>query len=478
MAGLTASGLPRRRFEMLARPVGLAALAVGLTACVAYLTLVSLQAACSVAVCCLVIATYAHSRQAGMVSLWVFWLLAPFVRRLFGLEGGYISADPLALAPFVATAGCVALELRAPGSLSRRAAGVMLVAGAGYACGIPAGRGAVSSMLFSLFAYGTAVASFVLGYRETLRSPGRLSLRGALHFAVPLLAAYAVLQYFGPLPKWDRIWLQSVQFVTAYTPDQIHVRAFSTLNSPGTFAAVGALAVLSVIAARRFSLFTAIALLALVAGLALSFVRSAWVCIAIGLLVLAIAARGRGSGRLLVAVGLVVGVGLVLAAANPTLSSIVNRADTLGSTGSDTSAQARLATPQRVVPQAAARPGGFGLGSAGESARLSSSSSSGSAPTLRATDNGYVALIYQLGLVGSLLVLGALIYAMGPLVRGVLARGSNQIAAVRLAMAAFLLAMMFFGDVLYGVTGIVFWYLLGTAMAAEDAGLGPIERRA
>jgi hypothetical protein len=72
------------------------------------------------------------------------------------------------------------------------------------------------------------------------------------------------------------------------------------------------------------------------------------------------------------------------------------------------------------------------------------------------------------GLLGSLLVLGALIYSTRSAVRGVLRWRRDPASALRLALLAFLFTMMFFGDMLYGITGVVFWYVLGSAMASEE----------
>ena len=467
MATITTTGGPAQSWSPRQGLSTLSALALGvaLAACVAYLTLVSLQAACTVCVCLLIVGVYARSRSAGMALLWTFWLCAPLLRRLFGLEGHYVSADPLALAPFVATAGCVALELAA-GGFSRRALTVMGAALAGYLLGVPEGIHSASSMIFSLFAYGSAVGALALGYREASSIGGRggFSMRRALVVLAPLLAAYAVIQYIGPLPRWDQTWLQSVNFTTTGSPVLGHVRVWSTLNSPGTFGAIAGVAVLCYLGAKRFTIFTAVGLGIVLVALALSFVRASWVSVVVAIFVLAVASRGRGGGRSLAAIAGVVGIVLVFAASSPTVGAVLNRADTLGSTGGDTSAQARLNRPQTVIPKAAARPGGFGLGSAGESSRLTPSSND----AIRASDNGYLALIYQLGLAGFIFVLGALIYGTRSAVRGVFRLRRDPASALRLALLAFLFTMMFFGDMLYGITGVVFWYVLGSAMASEE----------
>jgi hypothetical protein len=465
MATVTTSGGPAQSWNPRQGLSTITALALGgaLAACVAYLTLVSLQAAATVCLCLLIVGVYARSRSVGMTLLWTFWLAAPLIRRLFGLESSYLSADPLALAPFVATAGCVALELAA-GGISKRVLTVMGLALGGYALGIPAGIHNSSSMIFSLFAYGSAVGALVLGYREGARPGSALSMRNTLIAVAPLLAVYAVIQYIGPLPRWDEVWLQSVNFTTTGSPLVGHVRVWSTLNSPGTFGAMAGVAVICYLASKRFSAFTAVGLGIVLVALGLSFVRAAWVAVVIALFVLAIASRGRSSGRVLGATAAVVGIVLALAASNPTVGAVLNRANTLGSTGGDTSAKARVSRPQTVIPLAARRPGGFGLGSAGESSRLSPSSND----AIRASDNGYLALIYQLGLLGAVLVLGALIYSTRSAVRGVLRWRRDPASALRLALLAFLFTMMFFGDMLYGITGVVFWYVLGSAMASEE----------
>lgn len=469
MATVTTTGGPAQSW----RPrqglstVSALALGVALAACVAYLTLISLQAAATVGICLLIVGVYARSRSAGMALLWTFWLTAPFLRRLLGLETSYVSADPLALAPFLATAGCVALEL-AIGGISRRTLTVMGIALAGYALGIPAGLHNGSSMIFSLFAYGSAVGALVLGYREASsvrpHSGGNFTMRKTLLVLAPLLAVYAVIQFVGPLPRWDDVWIHSVNFNSTGSPLLGHIRVWSTLNSPGTFGAIAGIAVLCYLGAKRFTVFTAIGLGVVLVALALSFVRASWVSLVVGVLVLAIASRGRASGRTLAATAAVIGVVLAFAASSPTVGAVLNRADTLGSTGGDTSAQARLTRPQEVIPKAARRPGGFGLGSAGESSRLSASSND----AIRASDNGYLALIYQVGLLGTVLVLGALVYSTRSAVRGALRWRRDPASALRLALLAFLFTMMFFGDMLYGITGVVFWYVLGSAMASEE----------
>src|SRR5690349_14311637 len=93
----------------------------------------SLQLGCSVALYILVVAVYAQSRRAGVIALWLSWLLLPWVRRLFGMEG-LVESDPLAALPFVMTATLAVAELWR-GPVSRRAYLIMGAALCGYLIG-------------------------------------------------------------------------------------------------------------------------------------------------------------------------------------------------------------------------------------------------------------------------------------------------------------------------------------------------------
>ena len=139
-----------------------------LGACVAcaFLTLRSVQLAATFVTVVTVVAVHLWSRRAGLIALWITWLLMPFVRRLFGLSEGYEDADPLAAAPFLATALIGYIELRRS-TLSGRAKLVLFCGAAGLSFGIPAGliydpRAAA----FAILAYGGTLLAFAAGYRE------------------------------------------------------------------------------------------------------------------------------------------------------------------------------------------------------------------------------------------------------------------------------------------------------------------------
>jgi hypothetical protein len=90
---------------------------------------------------------------------------------------------------------------------------------------------------------------------------------------------------------------------------------------------------------------------------------------------------------------------------------------------------------------------------------------------LATTDNGYLALLYQVGLVGFLFVVIAMARSVVAAVRGLgSSEGpSRQARAAVLAALVTLLVAQAGGDMLYGITGAVFWYLAGVALAGEPS---------
>jgi putative inorganic carbon (HCO3(-)) transporter len=401
-----------------------------------------------------VVAARISSRTAGLVALWALWLLAPGIRRVLGMAGPYLSTDPLALVPFLATVAVATMELaRVP--LPSRVRRLLALAALGYLIGVPVGLlTAPASAAFALLAYGGALLAFVVGFADD-----RLSVTRTLLLLMPALSGYAVYQYFAGLPPWDETWLASVDFITTGAPEEGRIRVFSTLNSPGTFAAVLGLALCGYLALPAVRARWLAGAGAAVVALTLTYVRSAWLALMAAAVVYVLLTRGRGAGR--VATAAVACVVLVLAlgaVSSGTADAISERFTTLGSLEQDRSANDRVNLRLSLVPEAASAPLGHGLGQAGEATRL------GAASRLLHADNGYLALLYQVGAAGFLLVAGAIVAFCAPLLAAVWRDRGRDPTGVFLATAlAFLFVLLAAGDVLYGVTGAVFWYLLGRA---------------
>jgi O-antigen ligase len=396
------------------------------------------------------------------MMLWAIWLLVPLIRRVLGLFGPVPTHDPLSVVPFLATI-LVAIQEVPRVRLDVRAQRVALLAGCGFAFGIPRGLSNLTALLFDGLAYVAALSGLVLGYADLKHRGGPATLWRMLLLLIPLVAIYGIYQYFNMLP-WDRHWFETAPITSIGAPQKGHPRIWGTLNSPGTFAPLIALSVLALISASRVYAQRLLALIPLVVALALTFVRSAWAGLIVALLVLGFVSRGKAAVRLVGLVAIIVIAAVVAASASPTGQAVVSRFTTFGSLGSDTSAQARTRTPAEILPEAIRSPFGQGLGSAGLASGLGESTESG----LKYPDNGYLSLIVQLGPIGAIFVLSSMIWVVAVASESLGHGMSQEDRGWRtgiFAMLIFLLVDQLGGEVLYGVSGVIFWYLGGCALA-------------
>jgi putative inorganic carbon (HCO3(-)) transporter len=442
----------------------LPAAAVAASAAAGALVVFSHQLAVALVLLAAVVAAYLQSRRAGLVGVWVLWLMIPFLRRVFGLLEGTPQFDVLAVVPFAAT-GIVAVLEADRLYLSRRAKTLVGLAAIGFAFGVPAGLLSPTAGLFATGAYLSALAAFALGYSERRHGSDELALGTALRIALPLIAVYGLFQYFFPLTAWDRNWLDTVTFGSIGAPEANHIRIFATLNAPATLAALLAFGILTVISIDKGGALRPLLVALFTLALALTFVRSAWLALVVAIIVYAAAAGVRRPARVVAIVAILVAASIAVSGGNSTAAAFVSRLTTLGGLGQDQSANARIRTANDVLPQVFAHPFGEGLGRVGVASRLGGAEPGATNLDL---DNGYLALGLQVGLIGSLLIIAAAAWAISLAARAArLARGS-PVASLCLSILLFGVVMNLSGDALYGVVGAVFWYVAGFATAMAD----------
>jgi O-antigen ligase len=316
--------------------------------------------------------------------------------------------------------------------------------------------------MYAFLAYIAGVSGIILGFAE----PGRLHdsvLRKVLLYGMVPIAAYAVIQRAVPLASWDRDWIQATGLTSIGTSSNGKVRVFASLNSPGALAALLGLSLLCYLTVRRHRGLAVLGAVLLTIALALTFVRSAWIALILGAVAHVIASGGRSARLVFGALAIVAAAAVALGPVSPVAHEVVNRFSTIGSFSTDTSATARTATLSETLPAALGAPLGHGLGSAGEPSKLSGNS------TLRAPDNGYLALLYQVGPFGFVLVAAAVCVILRAAWIGARARApGQQLRLLLFAMLIFLLVSLASGDQLYGSLGVVFWMIGGQALAFEQ----------
>jgi putative inorganic carbon (hco3(-)) transporter len=412
----------------------------------------------------LLFAIRTESRSAGLMTLWAYWLLLPALRRIIDLMVAAPAADPLSVLPFVATALLALMELR-ENRLNNRSRTILAFVAAAILIGVPVGLTIdPAATTFAAVAYLAGLSAFVIGWGDETRPKTGSTLERALTFSLLPLALYGIAQYFLPLTSWDANWVDSAALGSIEAPQEDHIRVFSTLNSPFTFAIVLSVGILFGVAMRKRFALGLLTLLPLVVALALTFVRSAWLSLVVGLIVYAGAGKGRAAGRTVGIVIVCLVAVVVVGNSNPTTKAFTDRITSLGDPNSDLSAQERLETTNQLLPESMRQPLGGGLGQAGLAADLNESTES----VVVDVDNGYLALLYQSGPFAFLLLLWGIFASVGAAVH-VLGRAPPEERPYRAAILAILLMLLVAetsADVLFGLPGVIFWYLAGLSVAA------------
>ena len=421
----------------------------------------SVQVATAFTLVALVIALHQYNRQWGIIAMFAFWFVAPGLRRVLGLMTGYVDSDPLSLAPFLATSAIAGLELlrfHVPTVIRR----VLLVAAGGFALGLPVGLvNGISSGVYAFIAYLAAVSAAVLGVGEGTATRDS-TLRKVLLYGIPPVAAYAIYQHSFGLPLWDKEWLDATGFGSIGISEGEPVRSFASMNSPGTLASLLALSLLMFLTVHRMRLISAVGLVTVCLAISFTFVRSAWLALIVAGVAHVIASRGASARTVFGAAAVIMLTAVALSPVSSTAQQVVDRFKTVQNLGQDTSANERQATFSETLPVALKAPIGHGLGSAGEATKLKGES------LLRAPDNGYLALMYQVGPIGFLLVVVALGFVLVAAWNGARSPGPGQdLRLVLFAMFVFLCVTLAAGDEFYGSHGIVLWFIAGQVMAYD-----------
>jgi hypothetical protein len=430
------------------------------------LAVISTQAAVTLVLLVGLIAVRVQSRTSGLMLLWMYWLLAPLIRRTLDLAIAAPGADPISLLPFLGTGLLAFMELR-ENRLDRRGRGILALAFAGVLVGVPAGFSAdPEAASFAVLAYGAGVSAFLIGWGDGLRREEGSTLNRTLAAALIPLSAYAIVQYFFPLASWDAEWVASDALGSLNAPQEGKIRIFSSLNSPFTFAIVLATGFLFGLGLKRRLSKTLVMTIVPLIALSLTYMRSVWLGFFVGVLIFAAAARGRTAGRIGATIAIcLVGV-MVAGNSNPTTRAFTERVMSLGNPEEDVSAQDRLERTNQLLPVALSKPLGAGSGQAGlASERLGGTTDE----FLVNVDNGYLSHLYQSGPFGLLMTLVALIASLAAAVRGLgLATDADRRArAALLATLVMLLVTLAAADVLFGLPGAILWYLCGMAVATR-----------
>jgi hypothetical protein len=394
----------------------------------------------------------------------VFWLwfLVPFLRRLVDYRSGYITPNPLLLAPPAVTLITVITLVRHSRELTRRNGILFLMALAAIAYGAGIGLLRVPPQDWFTGILNWAAPVFFgfhlfihwRDYPELRATTLRQFLGGSL-----VMGCYGILQFW-ILPPWDREWLRQVvadgSGLSFGLPEPTAFRVFSTMNSPGVFAPVLMAGLLLLFSAGGWKRFPAAA--AAVTSFLLTSVRAAWMGWVLGYLVLVFYFPPRLRLRLMWVLVLIAVVVVPLLTI-PTFQELVaGRLQTFGELQEDVSFMSRAKGYQQRLEEATTQPFGGGIGALDAAERT--------APNylLGARDSALIDMLVSLGWLGAAMYSGAIVLLLFSVVGGA---NSDTFVVACTASLVGLVAQFVLGSTMLGATGIVLWGFAGLAMAGR-----------
>lgn len=392
----------------------------------------------------------------------------PFIgglRRVVSGDSGRVESDFLILIPYVLVAEALIMEFvptraRGVGARRSRLVGVATVAIA---------LSGVASVLLSralgtdtVFRLVSEVLVMTVAWAVAARGDDGFwdKVRKVLPKVALVPAIYGVLQ-FVVLPEWDRRWMLAVAdtFTSIGAPQPFEVRVFGLSESPGSYAAFLALAIVvglvnATTSRGARSVVEWLTVLALVPALLLSGVRAALLMVLICVVVLVLF-RTRGRQRVLLVAFVVAasaGIQFVVSRYGGSSSILTDDRYSLSNLGTDTSLQARGQLLSTLADWYA-----YVIG----------------APKPFALDNYFINVMVQYGLVAALALALVLSTALVKAI-GVLARSSSSTTLVSAALATVLtFAGAFAGDPSYALMAMIQFAAIGTVIGTEAAQAQP-----
>ena len=397
---------------------------------------------------------------AHLTGSLVLFCLAPFLRRVVDVHAGYEASGLMISGPLLAILTPTPL-LFASLTQSRLdpALRPFLLAGA---CAL---YGALLTLVEGNLQQAASnglkwIAPLIYGmwlYGGSRRDP-RIVETAARAFMVlmPALGLYGFLQYVNP-PIWDRYWMSYTTIASIGQPEPFAVRVFSTMNAPAGYATFTAAGLL-LFGFRRVRLSLLLAAGPSVLGLMLSMYRTAWIALAVGIVVGLFHRRTwRRAAILLVTIPV---LGAAVVAFTPAGAVLEARLETLGALASDGSGQERLAEYAQLLNSDGGTLIGHGFGD-------TDVMQAGALPL----DGLFVVAWSAMGLVGAILCVTAFAWAALLAITRAWRNGTVSGLAVAAILAGGL-AQVPLAVVSASEIGFLFWSLAGIGAGMRPAARG------
>jgi hypothetical protein len=402
--------------------------------------------------------------------IWLF-LLTPFYRRLVDNNVGFAQVNLLMLAPYCASLVSIPIvinKLIVGGHNNLQMPFFLIFAAIFYSFMVMMFLNFSTAGIYDAITWVSpvCVGLMIANEPENFATYQRIFLR-ALFWGTIVTGTYGVYQ-FVVAPAWDNYWIINADMGSVGSPMPFMIRVFSTLNSPGSFGGITALALLILLPNLHGVKLLAIA--PGVSALLLSMYRTSWLGFAVGLVYLYI---NIGSERLrstviMSTIGIIVVVGVLFQI--PQISDVLSeRFNSFSSIQQDASYSDRSGDYINFFTSLLEdAPIGRGFGSTG--VRVSFVSGNSNATLI----DSAVISIWQIfgGIFGTVLLSSVLVIVIKAITAGRYHTGEPFITACVAALIA-ATSMLIGMNTISGEMGTFFWMTVGFCLAAHSQAQSP-----
>ena len=409
---------------------------------------------------------YLRARGDFLAFVWWLWFLTPLVRRLVDYQVGWTPVSLVVPTPYlVALIPAVTLVGRLGAlTMPQLLAFGLTVSGIGYAYMVGLGTAGVAAATFGLLTwlvpvlFGFHLMAAWRDYPTWRRVIPRVFVQGAV-----ALSVYGIVQFVQVTP-WDAAWMVNSAMDSIGWPEPFRVRVFSTMNAPGVLAMVLMTALL--LGLQAPGAWRRIVQLPVWMAILLTQVRSAWLGLAIGLVLVLSGQPLRRSLALLASGALIVLLLLPLLQVDAIWQVVGTRLMSLGELEGDHSLRQRLELYGEFTAVAAGNLAGAGIGSTNLATRLSNDGALGS---LGVIDSGVLEILFVFGWPGTILYGAGIALALILAALGRQQADGDRFQVAAAAVVAGCLVQLVFFNPLGGAVGMIFWCFLGLILSGQRA---------
>lgn len=277
-------------------------------------------------------------------TLWI-WFLTPLVRRVADYRSSFVEPSPILLAPFVTSLISGITFVSALKYIKKEPVTVsfsLCVASTVYCFLFGLIKNDSASAAISFLDWITPILFGFYVYSLWKHSLNRVrlirSLTKTFLWAALIMGVYGVIQFL-ILPPWDAQWLEMSELTSAGRPFPFEVRVWSTLNSPGPYAACMAVALIVLL--NRRDPFSVISYSLAFLGFLLSLNRGGWIGWFAGIFFLLCTSDQKQKFRISLLLLVISALVVVMASSEPFYGIIQERISSLIDLSSDYSVNTR-----------------------------------------------------------------------------------------------------------------------------------------